>query len=78
MEVKCTLDSGGNVTAAQVLLGPLELGEPVRQNALQWMFKRTSNEVSGNFTTLKYVFLLEGKPQDRSNATFVFELPNEV
>jgi TonB family protein len=78
VEVRCTLDSNGNVTNAEALSGPRELREPARKNALQWKFQPTSKEVQGNSITLHYSFLLEGEPQDRKNATFVFELPNRV
>ena len=78
VEVKCTLDSSGNVTATEVLSGPRLLQESARQNALQWKFQPVSKEVRGNAATLMYVFLLEGKPQDATNSTFVFEMPNKV
>ena len=79
VEVRCTLDSGGSVTSGEVLSGPQLLREPARQNALQWKFQRVPKETSGNSVILKYVFLLEGEPpQDRTNTTFVFELPNRI
>jgi TonB family protein len=78
IEVKCTLDSSGNVTAAEMVSGNAMLGKTARDNALQWKFQPVSREVRGNFVTLIYVFLLEGKPQDAANSTFVFELPNIV
>jgi TonB family protein len=78
VEVRCTLDSSGNVTVAAVLSGPPELRDAARSNALQWKFQRTSPEVRGSSTTLTYVFLLEGAPQNRVNTTFVFELPNRL
>jgi TonB family protein len=72
VEVKCTLDSNGNVIAAESLTGPLKLREAARRNALQWKFQRTSKDVRDNFATLSYSFQLEGKPQDRKSATFIF------
>jgi hypothetical protein len=54
------------------------LGKATRENALQWKFQPASKEVPGNSATLTYVFLLEGKPQDAINSTFVFEMPNRV
>jgi TonB family protein len=78
VEVKCTLDSSGNVTAAEMLSGKAILGTAARENALQWKFQRASKEVLGNSVTLTYVFLLEGKPQDATSSTFVFEMPNRI
>ena len=78
VEVKCTLDSRGNVTAAEMLSGNAMLETAVRENALQWKFQPVSKDVRGNSVTLRYVFLLEGKPQDATNSTFVFETPNTV
>ena len=54
------------------------LGKAASENALQWKFQPVSKEGRGNSVTLKYVFLLEGTPQDATNSTFVFELPNRV
>ncbi len=78
VEVKCTLDSSGNVTAAEMISGIALLGKAARENALQWKFQPVSKEVRGNSVTLTYVFLLEGKPQDANNSTFVFEMPNRI
>jgi TonB family protein len=78
VEVKCTLDSSGAVTVAEALSGPKLLMEPARQNALQWKFERVSKKTSGNSAILRYAFLLEGEPQDRTKTTFVFELPDRI
>ena len=79
MQVRCTLDSGGAVTAAEVLSGHKLLREAARENELQWKFVRVSKEASaGNSVTLKYFFLVEGQPQDRARTTFVFELPDKI
>jgi TonB family protein len=78
VEVECTLDSSGNVTAAKMISGPAMLGKPACENALQWKFQPVSKEVRGNSVTLRYVFLLEGKPQEATNSTFVFEMPNRI
>jgi TonB family protein len=78
VEVKCTLDSSGNVTAAEMISGNALLGKPASDNALKWKFQPVSKEVPGNSVTLRYVFLLEGTPQDATNSTFVFEMPNRI
>lgn len=78
VEVRCTLNSTGSVTAPEILSGPQLLREPVRENALQWKFERVSKDAQGNSVTLKYVFLVEGEPQDRTKTTFVFEFPDKV
>ena len=78
VEVKCTLDSSGAVTVAEALSGPKLLKEPARQNALQWRFERVSKKTPGNSVILRYAFLLEGEPQDRTKTTFVFELPDKI
>lgn len=54
------------------------LGKAARDNALQWKFQPVSKVVRDNSVTLRYVFLLEGTPQDATKSTFVFELPNTV
>ncbi len=78
VEVKCTLDSNGSVTAAEAISGPRQLQEPARQNALQWRFRRASKEGQYNSVILQYDFLLDGKRQDDSKTAFVFELPNRI
>ena len=78
VEVRCTLDSSGNVTAAEMISGNAMLGKAASENALQWRFQPVSNAAHGNSATLTYVFLLEGKPQDATNSTFVFEMPNRI
>ena len=64
VEVKCTLDSNGNVTAADVISGHKLLTGPARENALRWRFERVSKEGQGSSVILKYAFLLEGELQD--------------
>ena len=78
VEVKCTVDSSGTVTAAEALSGHRLLQEPARQNALQWKFQRGSTGVAGNSVTLRYDFLLDGKLQDDTRTAFVFEVPNRI
>lgn len=78
VDVKCTLDSTGNVITAEALSGPRELREAARQNALEWKFQRASNDTKENSFTLTYRFLLEGKPQYPKSDSFVFDLPNRV
>jgi len=78
VEVKCTLDSSGNVTAAEMISGNALLGKPASENALQWKFQPVSKEVRGNSVILRYVFLFDGSPQEATNSTFVFEMPNRI
>lgn len=78
VEVRCTLGSSGGVTTVEVLSGHRLLQEPARQNALQWKFQRVSKDTAGNSVNLRYEFLLDGKWQDDSKTTFVFELPDKV
>lgn len=78
VEIRCQLDSRGAVTVAEALSGPKLLKEPARLNALQWRFQRVSKEEPGKSAILRYVFLLEGEPQDRTKTTFVLELPDKI
>jgi TonB family protein len=78
VEVRCTLDSDGNVIAAVGISGHEALREPARENALRWKFERASQKTQGASVILRYAFLLQGEPQDGRKSTFVFELPNKV
>jgi TonB family protein len=72
VEVRCFLNPDGSVARAEAVSGHPLLKEQARQNALLWKFRRTSAKEGGNNTiTLRYEYVLEGKPQYRTSTKFV-------
>lgn len=78
VEIKCFLDSNGSVTRADAVTGHPLLKEQARQNALLWKFQRASTPGENNTVTLKYLYRIEGEPQDRDRTVFVVDLPNTI
>jgi TonB family protein len=78
VEIKCTLDSGGSVTKAEIVSGNQWLRDAARENALLWKFKFQGDAPQSNSVTLTYIFTIGDQAKRDNHTDFLVDLPNTI